>query len=134
VLSTKKVYVPFVSFCFSGSMIIQPLIENAIQHGLNEKLTQKTAPVKLYISAQEKNGYLIIDITDNGIGMPEEKIKNLFSTESQTPGSSIGIKNISERIKLLCGEEYGLNITSKEGYYTTASLFLPIINNNSDTD
>lgn len=131
-----------VSYCISEnaqtlmipSMIIQPLIENAIQHGLNEKLTQKASPIKLYISAQEKNGYLLIEITDNGIGMSEEKIKSLFSTESRTPGSSIGIKNIYERIKLLCGEEYGLKITSKEGYYTTASLVLPVINKESDTN
>lgn len=112
--------------CLIPSMIIQPIVENAIRHGLAYKLTNQPESPKLYISTQESNNLLLIEITDNGIGMSKEQIKSLFATESKTPGTSIGIKNISERIKLTCGEQYGLTIKSQKNLFTTVILQLPL--------
>lgn len=114
-------------------MLIQPLIENAIQHGLNIKVTERNSPAKLYISVQKsEDNKLLIEITDNGVGMNEEQVKKILSSESATVGSNVGIKNIRERIHLLCGEEYGLNITSEPGRHTTVSMTLPIITERQD--
>ena len=67
----------------------------------------------------------MIKITDSGIGMSEEKIKEVRTGRQNSLSGSVGLRNIVERIRLLYGEEGFLEIESKEGFYTTIQISLP---------
>ncbi|MDU7433418.1 MAG: histidine kinase [Anaerococcus vaginalis] len=91
-IETSSLYVP--------KLILQPIIENAIYHGIREKKSKSY--IKIIV---EKNPeYLIIKIIDNGLG-PKEKKENI-----PTKLGGIGMENVNNRIKLLCGEKYNLKI------------------------
>lgn len=91
-IQTSSLYVP--------KLILQPIIENAIYHGIREKKSKSY--IKIIV---EKNPeYLIIKIIDNGLG-PKEKKENI-----PTKLGGIGMENVNNRIKLLCGEKYNLKM------------------------
>lgn len=102
---------------------IQPLVENAINHGLKNQKGRK----KVIISARIQEGNLVISVEDNGIGMPEEKIQELFSEdfEEKQKNRSIGILNIHKRMKYLYGESYGVEIKSEPEKGTIVFLKIP---------
>lgn len=103
---------------------IQPIIENALKHGLQNKRGAK----KIIIEAGEMDGKLQIVVIDNGIGMNADQMNtrleenNLDSVET---GNSIGLFNINARLKMLYGEEYGLYIESKPQEGTKVFLIIP---------
>ncbi|MBO5371959.1 MAG: histidine kinase [Lachnospiraceae bacterium] len=106
---------------------IQPIVENALNHGLRNSRKAK----EVCISAKAEGELMEIIVKDNGVGMSEEKIKSLFDTEGaentgETEGKkSIGIQNIHMRMKMFYGEEYGIEIESKEGEGTCVKLRIP---------
>lgn len=97
---------------------IQPLVENALNHGLRNSRKEK----RVCIRAKAAGELMEITVEDNGVGMSEEKVKSLLETESQ---KSIGIHNIHMRMKMLYGEVYGVEIRSKEGEGTCVKLKIP---------
>ena len=103
---------------------LQPLVENAIMHGLENVTTHGT----IDISCTSNESFLTISVTDNGSGIKPEIVqtleKRLLDDQDQLPGH-IGIQNISRRIKLLYGIEYGLRIESTPGCGTTVYMDLP---------
>ncbi len=106
-------------------MILQPLVENAIGHGIEPSLEKCT----LYIGVNIKDTDLYIDIRDDGVGMSEEKLKEIRSLLSEKHIDSekyVGILNTNARIKLQYGEEYGINIDSNESDGTVVQLHLPL--------
>jgi two-component system, sensor histidine kinase YesM len=104
-------------------LIIQPFIENAFFHAFN----QKTSGFIHVMIGQEGNS-LICEIIDNGDGMETNLDKQMPSYKSKRQlFSGIGVKNVSERIKLLYGETYGVEISSELGEGTKVKLRLPII-------
>lgn len=112
-------------------MILQPLIENAITHGLEEQ--EKLCHLIVGVTADEEK--LMIRIADDGIGIQENKLKELqkqlASTEKysgEKESSHIGIANVHNRIRLLYGEEFGISIKSKAGEGTIVTVTLPLIN------
>lgn len=109
----------------SIKLIIQPLIENAIYHGIEYMSGDGDIMVQAYI----KNNDLYIDIIDNGLGMPQEVADKLLIGESniQKKGSGIGLRNVHERIKLYFGENYGLEVYSEPDEGTTISVHMPCI-------
>ncbi|MDU5110654.1 MAG: sensor histidine kinase [Clostridium sp.] len=110
----------------SIKLIIQPLIENAIYHGMEYMSGEGDILVKSY----KKNEDLYIDIIDNGLGMLQEVADKLLTEEvnnQQRKGSGIGLKNVHERIKLYFGEEYGLEIYSEPDEGTTIRIHMPSI-------
>ncbi|EOR27667.1 multi-sensor signal transduction histidine kinase [Clostridium sartagoforme AAU1] len=109
----------------SIKLIIQPLIENAIYHGMEYMSGDGDIMVQAYI----KNNDLYIDIIDNGLGMPQEVADKLLIGESniQKKGSGIGLRNVHERIKLYFGENYGLEVYSEPDEGTTISVHMPCI-------
>ena len=114
-------------------LIIQPLVENAIQHGLREKEGKGIIKVEISKQVLEMDDYskeaLKITVTDNGEGMSKDKLENLKES-IKTPsddGKSIGIANVYNRIKLKYKEPYGMTIESLEGIGTEISLYVPII-------
>lgn len=103
---------------------IQPLVENALNHGLRNKRGEKK--VQIRIKRQDEN--LVISVRDNGMGMDAEQIneslqKNeMIQTEK---GSSIGLYNINARVKILYGDQYGIHIESAPGEGTCVFIVLP---------
>lgn len=105
--------------------LLQPIIENAIIHGLAPKQGQGCISLKGY----KDNEDMILIVTDTGVGLDENEIKALLSEKQKSKDSfsSIGIKNVNERIKLAYGESYGLRIKGKKGMFTSVEVKLPII-------
>lgn len=113
-------------------MILQPLIENAITHGLEEQ----EELCHLIIRVEEKENHLVLLIMDDGVGILLETLDRL-NNELKEPlhqkkegeeNSHIGVANVHNRIRLLYGEEYGITIESEYGKGTTVMVTLPLIN------
>lgn len=109
-------------------MSLQPIIENAIYHGI-EEIAEDTS---IYIKGILYEDYCIIEITDSGKGMTEEETERLqkkIEGEIETKGSSgngIGLKNVQDRIKISFGEEYGISIASRKDCYTKVMVKIPL--------
>lgn len=115
---------PGVLECATIKLIIQPLVENSIYHGMEFMSGDGEITVKAYA----KDSDLYIDIMDNGLGMPQEQADALLMEDKpreRGKGSGIGLKNVQERIQLYFGSEYGLAIYSEPDEGTTARIHLP---------
>ena len=112
-------------------MSLQPIIENAICHGIEELAEDTNIYMKGYVEGKD----CIIEITDAGKGMTEEeveKLKKKIAGEIETSGGSgngIGLKNVQDRIRITFGEEYGMEINSKLGCYTKVAVRIPLQEN-----
>ncbi len=107
------------SACKIVHLSFQPLVENAIVHGL------KSNKLKICIKFRIKKGKLLISIYDNGKGVSKEKLDSINSQFLTHGRQGIGLKNVSNRIKLYFGEEYGIKIYSKQGVFTNISIAIP---------
>ena len=109
-------------------MTLQPIVENAIVHGIEEIAEDTT----IYIKSIEDDETCTIEITDNGRGMNEEELDILRGKISgQVPsgggsGNGIGLKNVQDRIRMEYGEQYGIEVAAKENCYTKVCIRLPI--------
>jgi sensor histidine kinase YesM len=106
-------------------LLIQPLIENAIIHGLSK--VERTGEIALTVKARDER--LEIRIADNGQGMTGEQLALLRESvaDEAERGKSFGLRSIRERIQLHYGEDYGLTIDSEYGAGTTVVLHLPLL-------
>ena len=106
--------------------ILQPLVENAVLHGFDNN--DLNATVKLSIHLQD--GELFLCVSDDGRGMPEEKIREILHTDSSSKKSlnKIGLYNVNQRICLTYGEEYAIHIDSKVGCFTKVTVRIPAQN------
>lgn len=110
----------------SIKLIIQPLIENAIYHGVEYMDGDGVILIKAYT----EDGDLYIDVTDNGLGMEQDDADKLLessTTIKSKKGSGSGLKNVNARIKLYCGIDYGLLIFSEPDEGTTIRIHMPCI-------
>lgn len=108
----------------SLKLMLQPLVENAIYHGMEFMDGDGEIEIKVY----QEQGELWFRISDNGLGMTEDQVENLLSEKphvSSRRGSGIGVKNVNERIKLYFGECYGLAIQSEPDEGTVILIHLP---------
>jgi two-component system sensor histidine kinase YesM len=107
----------------SIKLIIQPLIENAIYHGMEFMGGDGEILVKTYT----KENDLYIDVIDNGLGMLQEVADTLLTNERKVEkkSSGIGLKNVNERIQLYFGRDYGLKIYSEPDEGTTIRIHMP---------
>ena len=107
-------------------LTLQPIVENAIFHGIEAKGENGLITVSLH----QENSDLHIDITDNGVGMSKELIAQVLSGANNDAKSDffrkVGIHNVDLRLKYTFGTNYGLQIDSKEGEYTTMTVVLPL--------
>lgn len=103
---------------------LQPIVENAIFHGIEPKGT--AGKITIHIYSDEVND-VHIDVTDDGIGMDEETMIKVLNEPSETAVffKEIGINNVNKRIQYNYGEKYGLFIKSEVGEYTTVTVLLP---------
>lgn len=115
---------PETRACSTIKLIVQPLVENSIHHGLESMDEDGEIRVRAYRRGED----LYIDVTDNGLGMPKEQAESLLKEGTVTvhgKGSGIGLKNVQERIRLYFGREYGLTILSEPDEGTTVRIHLP---------
>lgn len=100
------------------NLLLQPLVENAIEHGV-DLLEDRRGKIRIMGRADQANIYLIVE--DNGVGMDEETLASIL--EFQTRG--YGVRNVNERIRLFYGEEYCLKIESEPGRGTRCVIAIP---------
>lgn len=108
----------------SLKLMLQPLVENAIYHGMEFM----DGDGMIMVKAWRKEDELYLSVADNGLGMTEDKVEMILTGESTSAngrGSGIGVKNVNERIKLYFGEAYGLTIDSEPDEGTTVIIHLP---------
>lgn len=102
---------------------LQPIVENSILHGI---LGRGTEQGEIVIKGKLEDNDIILSVTDNGIGIPEDMLDKLLTGETGSKkGSGYGIKNIAQRIKLCYGEKYGLAFESEYGVGTTVYIKIP---------
>ena len=109
----------------SLKLMLQPLVENAIYHGMEFMDGDGMITVK----AWRKEDELYLSVADNGLGMTEDKVEMILTGKSSSGngrGSGIGVKNVNERIKLYFGEAYGLTIDSEPDEGTKVTIHLPV--------
>lgn len=103
---------------------LQPIIENSFKHGFESQIEKGVLNIDIQIVFDE----IEIVIEDNGMGMSIEElemVREKLSTDYYSHNPSIGLKNVDTRIKLYFGNEYGIEITSKENEYTKVIIRLP---------
>ena len=112
--------------CRIPRLILQPIVENSIVHGLCEK---EEDIGHLTISAKRKGGFLYLTVEDDGKGIPEEEIQFLLKPRERKAGdnTSIGIENVFTRLKLYFGEDCGLEIESRQGEFTRTVIRMPAL-------
>jgi two-component system, sensor histidine kinase YesM len=112
---------------------LQPIVENAIYHGIKPTNKKCTLTIKSYILGDS----VLIEINDDGTGMEEEKcsaINNELQTEYIKEENHIGIKNVNQRIKLSFGENYGIEIKSSVNNGTSIVIALPSVIESNSSD
>lgn len=103
-------------------LILQPIIENAIYHGIEP--LHETGFIK--IKASLLNDGILMQVIDNGYGIKPDVLKNILQIESKKENAlGVGVKNVHERIQLYFGKEYGLKIESELDVGTTVSIWIP---------
>ncbi len=102
------------------SMLLQPLVENSIKHGLASKIEGGS----IYVRSRLTDSHLIIEVEDNGVGMGSA---NLLERPTGLGGTGIGMANVAERLKVLYGDTARMTIDSHEGKGTLVRLRLPVL-------
>jgi two-component system sensor histidine kinase YesM len=106
-------------------IVLQPIVENSILHGILENKKAETGTIS--ISGHIDRDMLCIEVIDDGIGISEEKLAEVFSDNPKSDVGGYGIKNIHNRIKLHYGDQYGLSYKSAVGFGTTVNIRIPAI-------
>lgn len=101
---------------FVPSMLLQPIVENCIKHGLAPRLEGG----EIHLRARLRDGRLSIEIDDNGMGISPERLADVY-------GGGIGISNVHERLRLLYGDQFKMDIRSREGEGTQIKIDIPAL-------
>lgn len=111
---------------FIPRFILQPIVENAIYHGMPEDLSRQG---RIVISTKIQDDFLKITVEDNGEGISMQKAEDILKKGKQKNRSfnGIGVVNVNQRIRLYFGQPYGLDYESEKGKYTRCILTLPVI-------
>ena len=112
--------------CRVLKLMLQPIVENAIHHGILPSAKGGMVLIRVY----GEGGDMFIDIIDNGPGMSPETIQSLLESGKQAGESrfsGIGVRNVHERISRMYGEPYGIRLFSEEGLYTKAVIRFPAL-------
>ena len=112
------------SYC-TVKLILQPILENAINYGVSGMDDCGEIRVK----GRQEGGRVILSVEDNGIGMSEEQVRLLLTDSNRVHkhGSGVGLVNVNNRIQLLFGKEYGLTVESEPDEGTTISICIPAV-------
>jgi two-component system LytT family sensor kinase len=99
---------------FVPSMLLQPIVENSIKHGLAAKIEGGQITIRTSLAG----GRLVIEVEDNGVGIPEERMPQVYV-------DGIGISNVHERLRVLYGGDFRMDISSREGEGTLIRIEVP---------
>ena len=103
-------------------LILQPIVENAIEHGLNDAQSGGRIDIKAYIYGE----FIVLEVTDNGYGISSEKLKEIEkSFQDKNIHRGVGLQNVYQRIKIYYGEKGDIKIHSIEDEGTTISILIP---------
>ncbi|MBW7453021.1 histidine kinase [Paenibacillus sepulcri] len=121
-------------YLFVPHMILQPIVENSIMHGLNQKLNSGDFASVIISSYLKDNHIHIISVYDNGVGIADSIMENILEHNSTIVSDSlqIGLVNIHKRIRLQYGEPYGIELESAAGEYSNVKIILPVLKNIED--
>lgn len=113
--------------CRVLKLMLQPIVENAIQHGIGGSAKGGLILIRVY----EESGDLWIEILDNGPGMSQETLNSLLGEsgkiESPSRFSGMGVRNVHERIHRMYGDPYGIRLFSEQGLYTKVEIRFPLM-------
>ncbi|HIY37716.1 MAG TPA: sensor histidine kinase [Candidatus Agathobaculum merdigallinarum] len=124
---TKITAQPGTEGLYTLKLIVQPILENAIYHGMASAEDDGLISVTAYRQGDD----LIIDVADNGLGMRPEVAASLLDEnrpDVRTSGSGIGVRNVHQRIRLTFGPQYGLTILSEPDEGTLVRIRIPALN------
>ena len=109
-------------------LVLQPIIENAIYHGLKYKESKGLLIIKGFM----KDGNAVLQVIDNGVGMDEETLEHIYDKHKVNYHSNgVGVYNVQKRLQLYYGESYGITYESEKGVGTTATITIPGIQEES---
>ncbi len=111
-------------------MILQPLVENAVNHGIRPKTTRGMVCVE----GKEEDGYLCFSVADDGVGMSSEKMAELQRENLDSNEKSFGLRGTIERIKIFYEQDIGYDIQSTEGRGTVITLRVPVYYEGDESD
>lgn len=115
-VDSSILYIPLIK------LVLQPIIENAIYHGLKYKESKGLLIVKGFM----KDGNAVLQVIDDGVGMDEETLAHIYDKHKVNYHSNgVGVYNVQKRLKLYYGENYGITYTSELGKGTTATITIP---------
>lgn len=115
-VDSSILYIPLIK------LVLQPIIENAIYHGLKYKESKGLLIVKGFM----KDGNAVLQVIDDGVGMDEETLAHIYDKHKVNYHSNgVGVYNVQRRLKLYYGEDYGITYTSELGKGTTATITIP---------
>ena len=115
-VDSSILYIPLIK------LVLQPIIENAIYHGLKYKESKGLLIVKGFM----KDGNAVLQVIDDGVGMDEETLAHIYDKHKVNYHSNgVGVYHVQKRLKLYYGEDYGITYTSELGKGTTATITIP---------
>lgn len=114
---------PSIEDCCTVKLILQPILENAINYGVSSM----DDCGEIIVSGKRDNGNIILAVEDNGLGMSEEEADLVLTDSNRVhkKGSGVGLVNVNNRIKILFGKEYGLTVESEPDEGTRVSICIP---------
>jgi two-component system LytT family sensor kinase len=105
-------------------MVLQPLIENSIKHGLEPRLEGGTVTLR----SRVRDGRLVVDVEDDGVGIMPARAAAVGAVTAQSrSGNGIGMKNVRERLEVLYGGEARFEVESRPGRGTRVTLEVPMV-------
>lgn len=113
-------------------LTLQPLVENAIYHGIKEKCGSGNIQIRV----ERLENTLTMTVSDDGIGLPEEKLRHINENlaSGRADSSGYGIYNVNNRLRLYYGEEYGLRLERNQGQGIRSVVTLPVVEGEEDND
>lgn len=116
---------PAIESCCTVKLILQPILENAINYGMSGM--EGCGDIK--VVGRQESGAVRLSVLDNGMGMTEEEVSLILTDSNRKPshGSGVGIVNVCKRIQVLFGKEYGLTVESELDEGTEVTICIPAI-------
>ena len=108
-----------------NKITVQPLIENAIYHGLNRLVDEGEIVVSVQ-RAPDGSGDILMTVSDNGVGMTDEQCRAILQKE-RSDSHGIGVKNVNDRLKIYFGDRYGITIRSELDVGTAVTVRIPCV-------
>lgn len=121
---------PMLHSCLIPKLTLQPLVENALYHGVKLKRGRG----KIRIRGWRENGSVYLEVSDNGIGMSPQRLEELRSSIDSSERVGFGFSAVNQRLRLQFGREYGLQVDSTEGEGTVVTVRIPAGAEGKDTE